>query len=636
MSIRFRLTIAAIAVILVANSLLSYIALRYLGDAWMGEVQNRVRRNLNSARAAYQGHMEVVAAFLRATARDRTLASAAARNDRATLEAVLRGLAASKTMDFIGLTDAEGRVIGRSGSRKREDDLSTDPLIAQVLRGRKAASGTMVFSRERLLAEGPALADRAAMRIIPTEAAQPPGNLMLTDGLVTATAVPVLDDRGQVQAILYGGNLLNQRYEIVDAIKNQVFRGEAYHGKEIGTVTIFLGDVRVSTNVKREDGSRAVGTQLSTQVSDAVLGQGKTWAAPAFVVNDWFITAYEPICDPAGKIIGVLYVGLLRAPFAHQLAVISVVFLTIIGGATLASLAMLLLVHERVLRPIHAVVDMAQKVIGGDLTARVGIRPPGEMGVLCRAVDSMAEAVAERAELLKQATRQQIRRSEQLASVGRLAAGVAHEINNPLTGVLAFADLMREKENLDDQDREDLGVIIRETKRAREIVRGLLDYARETPSVKTVLGVNDVVRQTTRLLGNREAFQHVNIVEILDDNLPPVSGDRNQLQQVLMNLALNACEAMPNGGTLRIATSLVDHRVVIEVTDTGCGIRPEHIEKIFDPFFTTKPVGKGTGLGLSVSAGIIQQHDGTLEAQSTLDKGTTFTITLPVARPTAA
>ena len=127
---------------------------------------------------------------------------------------------------------------------------------------------------------------------------------------------------------------------------------------------------------------------------------------------------------------------------------------------------------------------MAQKVIGGDLSARVGIRPPGEMGVLCRAVDSMAQAVAEREELLKQATRQQIGRSEQLASVGRLAAGVAHEINNPLTGVLAFADLLREKENMDDQDREDLDLIIRETKRVREIVRGLLDFARETPSVQ--------------------------------------------------------------------------------------------------------------------------------------------------------
>jgi two-component system NtrC family sensor kinase len=274
---------------------------------------------------------------------------------------------------------------------------------------------------------------------------------------------------------------------------------------------------------------------------------------------------------------------------------------------------------------------MAQKVIGGDLTARVGMRPPGEMGRLCYAVDSMAQAVAEREELLTQAARQQIRRSEQLASVGRLAAGVAHEINNPLTGVLAFADLMRDKENLDAQDREDLGVIIRETIRAREIVRGLLEYARETPSVRVSLNVNDVVRQALQLLGKREAFQNVNLVEVLADDLPLVNCDRNQLQQVLVNLSLNACEAMQSGGTLLLGTSHVDDQVVIEVTDTGCGIKPQDLEKIFEPFFTTKPVGKGTGLGLSVSSGIIQQHGGTLEVESVLGKGTTFTVHLPAA-----
>ena len=185
---------------------------------------------------------------------------------------------------------------------------------------------------------------------------------------------------------------------------------------------------------------------------------------------------------------------------------------------------------------------------------------------------------------------------------------------------------------MDDQDREDLEVIIRETKRAREIVRGLLDYARETPSIKVSLNVNDVVRQTMQLLGKREAFQQVNLVKALADNLSLVGGDRNQLQQVLVNLSLNACEAMSDGGTLMIATSGTNDQVVIEVTDTGCGIKPEHLDKIFEPFFTTKAVGKGTGLGLSVTYGIVQQHGGTLEVESAVGKGTTFIITLPAEK----
>ena len=259
------------------------------------------------------------------------------------------------------------------------------------------------------------------------------------------------------------------------------------------------------------------------------------------------------------------------------------------------------------------------------------------MGVLCRAVDSMAHAVQEREELLKHATRQQIGRSEQLASVGRLAAGVAHEINNPLTGVLAFADMMRDKENLDEQDRQDLELIIRETKRVREIVRGMLDFARETPFVQKPMDINELVRQTFRLLGKRDAFQKITMVEDLGERLPQVNVDKNQLQQVLLNLMLNACEAMPNGGTLMVRSSVANGRVVVAVTDTGCGIKREDLDKIFEPFFTTKPVGKGTGLGLSVSYGILQQHEGTLEVESELGKGTTFVVTLPaaVAEPAA-
>jgi two-component system NtrC family sensor kinase len=222
-------------------------------------------------------------------------------------------------------------------------------------------------------------------------------------------------------------------------------------------------------------------------------------------------------------------------------------------------------------------------------------------------------------------------KSERLAMIGRLAAGVAHEINNPLTGVLTFSHLLREKEDLDEQDKEDLDVIIKETARAGEIVRGLLDFARERPVAKEPLNVNDVIRQTVPLLGNRKAFQQIAIHVDLAEDLPRVDGDVNQLQQVLLNLSLNACAAMPDGGTLTISTSPGEASVIVEVADTGCGIRKEHLERIFEPFFTTKPVGQGTGLGLSISYGIIQQHAGDLTVRSEEGRGTTFTIVLPCA-----
>ncbi len=225
--------------------------------------------------------------------------------------------------------------------------------------------------------------------------------------------------------------------------------------------------------------------------------------------------------------------------------------------------------------------------------------------------------------------------SEKLNAVGRLAAGVAHEINNPLTSVLTFSHMLREKANLDDQDRQDLDVIIHETTRASAIVRNLLDFAREQPAIKNAMDIDKVIRRTIQLLGSQKAFQHVTIREALREDLPQVDGDANQLQQVLLNLSLNACEAMPDGGTLTIATAVQDGKVRVRVSDTGCGIKGEHLDRIFEPFFSTKPVGMGTGLGLSVSYGIVQQHGGALEVESEPGKGTTFTMLLPSieARP---
>ncbi len=311
---------------------------------------------------------------------------------------------------------------------------------------------------------------------------------------------------------------------------------------------------------------------------------------------------------------------------------VTIRFLATVGLATIVSLALIFAVTMYVMRPIGRIVAMSRKVIAGDMTARVGIRPPGELGVLCQAVDAMAEAIERRESQLTQAARQQVSRAEKLASIGRLAAGVAHEINNPLTGVLTFAHLLRQKPQMSEEDCQDLDLIIHETTRAAEIVRGLLDFARERPTTMEPLDLNDVVRRTVRLIVNQKKFEHIAIEEALQNDLPEVCGDMNQLQQVLLNLALNACTAMPSGGHLNIGTGIDDGRVVLRVSDTGCGIKEELLERIFEPFFTTQPVGKGTGLGLSVTFGIVEQHHGTIEVQSNEGQGSAFTISLPVAK----
>ena len=312
LSIRFKMTTIAVAVILVANSLLSFLTVQYLGHIWLGEVQTRVGRNLRAARAAYQNRLDLIEARLATAARDHSLAAAVRRRSSAALAAPLDDLLAAAQLDFVTLVGPTGTVLCRARGKVRGDDLSTDPLVAEVLRQCHAAKGTTMADRRRLLVEGGDLAERACIKLLPTPAARPTERRVCTEGMLMAAAVPVFDGGGRMLAVLCGGNLLNHSYEIVDAIQREVFLQQAYNGKEVGTVTIFLGDVRVSTDVKLDDGSRAVGTRLSGAVCERVLDRGDTWAAPAFVVNDWYITAYEPISDPAGQIIGALYVGLLR------------------------------------------------------------------------------------------------------------------------------------------------------------------------------------------------------------------------------------------------------------------------------------------------------------------------------------
>ena len=630
MTIRFKLIMAAIAIVVVANSILALVAIEYLEHRWLNEVQNRVRLDLNSARASYDSYLAGVARFLEGVALDQDLGQGLKKPQSEESRALLRRAFQIGQMDLLVVTDAKGKVIYRAqNSGQRDDSLADNPLVADAIREKRPAMGSLSVPAVELAREGKELAERARITLVPTTASLATDEKVRNDGMIVAAAVPLLGDKGQLLGVLYGGNLLNRRDALVDSIRQSVFPSQLDSNKSIGTVTLFQGDLRIATNVLSEDGSRAVGTRLSETVCDEVLQRGGTWAAPAFVVRDWYITAYEPIRDPRQRIIGALYVGLLQAPFVVSRVATTIHFLLMMIVTTVVSLGLIYTVTMLVMRPVGRIVSMSRKVIAGDMTARVGIRPPGELGLLCQAIDAMAEAVARRETQLTQAARQQVSRAEKLASIGRLAAGVAHEINNPLTGVLTFAHLLRHKPHMSEEDHQDLDLIIHETTRAAEIVRGLLDFARERPTKMEPLDINDVVRRTVRLIANQKKFEHIVIEEVLQDGLPEVCGDMNPLQQVLLNLALNACTAMPNGGRLTITTTASNGRVILRVADTGCGIKDELLEMIFEPFFTTQPVGKGTGLGLSVTFGIVEQHNGTLEVQSKEGQGSTFIISLP-------
>jgi two-component system NtrC family sensor kinase len=226
----------------------------------------------------------------------------------------------------------------------------------------------------------------------------------------------------------------------------------------------------------------------------------------------------------------------------------------------------------------------------------------------------------------------QAARQQRLASVGRLAAGVAHEINNPLGGILTFASLVQEALPPESPQREDVKVIIEQAVRCRNIVTELLEFSRHREAQMEPANINELILRTLALLEKQPRLQKINILRKLDARVPAIVMDEPQMQQVLVNVILNAVDAMPSGGDLTVETGLdgQEKHVFVRIIDTGCGIPPEHREAIFDPFFTTKPPGEGTGLGLAIVHRIVQAHGGHTEVESEVGKGTCFTVFLPI------
>ncbi|MBN2576533.1 MAG: cache domain-containing protein [Deltaproteobacteria bacterium] len=630
----FRLTVGSVCIIPVANVVLSLLIILSISGSLVEEVQARVRLDLNSARRLYDRRIDDICLLMRATSTRRVVPTPLESWEREDLHRLLQHVRQAGKLDIIALLETDGRVVYRENNPDQAgDDVSYNPIVSKALRQRKCFRGTAIVPYKYLEKEGADLVSRTSLETSPTLKTTAGKELGHRDAMVIGAAVPLADLRTGRDCVgfLYGARLLNQDHSIVDEIKQELYQDELYRGVDVGAATIFHRNIRISTSMKSGQGFRAVGTFLSPEVYKKVLERKENWADRALVVNDWYITAYEPILDPANRVVGALGVGTLEAPFVRTRRLALGSSLAVVAFTSLVSLLLLALATGWLLRPIGRIVEMSNRVAAGDLSARVGIRPPGEMGFLCQAIDQMADAVTQREEALKQTTRRQIGQSEKLAAVGRMAAGIAHEINNPLTGLLTFEHLLKDEKGLSEKGREYLDIMHKETSRMRGIVLGLLNFARESPTEMTLLDVNEIIRQSVTLLRNQKKFNNIAIKEELASRLPSVDADANQLQQVLVNLCLNACEAMPKGGTLTISTCEENKYVVVSVADTGCGIEEEHLEKVFDPFFTTKPVGKGTGLGLSVSYGIIRQHGGVIKVESQKGQGTVFTFTLPVA-----
>ncbi len=366
---------------------------------------------------------------------------------------------------------------------------------------------------------------------------------------------------------------------------------------------------------------------------------GLDGAAFSVRIGDETVTAFKPLTDIFGNPSARLVSSVDRAWFDGITARTVRMLLIISVGSMLIAAAIGSLIAHAIYRPVYDLIEASREVSRGNLNPEIEPISKDELGVLQRTFLEMTRSLRRRDEQIHRASETKLLQSEKQASIGRLAAGVAHEINNPLTGVLTFTHLLLKRKDLDEEMREDLTTIAISTERVREIVKGLLDFSRQTEMRPQLVDINELIKHTITLVGNQALVKGVMLCFHPQENLPKRTVDKNQMESVLINILINAIDSTPKGGHIVVTTSTglpgeikpyPKKGIEISIADTGSGIPPEHLNKLFDPFFTTKEVGKGTGLGLAVSYGIIEKHGGTIRVKSKVGEGSTFIIWLPL------
>ncbi|WP_394140231.1 cache domain-containing protein [Vibrio chagasii] len=495
------------------------------------------------------------------------------------------------------------------------------------------------------------------------------GNDVETRGLVSRTVVSIRDEQGHVIGFLDGGILLNNSTQLVDQISNLIYPQRDGFNRHVGTVTVFLDDLRVSTNVplsSENSEGRAIGTRVSHEVDSKVLNEGKEWLDRAYVYDAWYITAYQPIHDQSGKVIGMLYTGYLIWPLIET-------YLTNLGEISIIIVLLLLasglIVHRGArdlfdpIERIHKVVKLVQ--LGKDKRiGTLGLDDQHELTLLAKQFDKMLDLLHERNQEIQQAAleleckvhsrtaslkekteelelhikllnqaRDKLVVNEKLAALGELTAGIAHEINNPTAVILGNVELMK-FELGDEVSRveEEVHAIMEQIDRIRNITRSLLQYSRHggVQDEITWQHINPIVDESITLVKTGAKKRDMVYVSNLNAKTS-VEVNRNQLLQILVNLQMNAIHAMDGQGTLTISSedwveNGVSHGAIVHVEDEGCGIKEEQLKRIFSPFYTTKR--DGTGLGLSVSQSILSQIGGEIRVESEVGKGSRFSIYL--------
>lgn len=518
--------------------------------------------------------------------------------------------------------------------------------VIEAARNGQSGHALEVFSAQILAAFDPALAARAHIPLLPTANAAPDSRRAEARGLVIHAAAPVYDAAGVLRGVLAGGVLLNGNLAYIDRLNAAVYPEGDSPFESPGTATLFLGDVRIATNVRLFAGERAIGTRVSKEVREQVLVGGQTWRDRAFVVRDWYYSAYRPLTDSRGERVGMLYVGFLEAPFAaaKRTAWVALALFFLLAMGLAAVLAIFW--ARRISGPIERMHTTMHALEQGESGSRVGpLSSADELGDLARHFDQLLDTQAAHTRMLEarsadldqqvaartgelqqaladlHAAQRSLIHNEKMAAIGQLTAGVAHEINNPVAVIQGNLELAREVlGEAGAPVKEEFHLILQQVQRIRLIVTKLLQFARPQEYVGYLEPVDagQLIHDCLLLVGHHLKKGNIAIAQEINSKRS-VHGNKSELQQVLINLLVNAIEAMPEGGLLQLSIDDWDSAdmpigIRLRVSDSGPGIAVSERERLFQPFHTAHKTG-GHGLGLWVSQTLLERYD----ARITLD-----------------
>lgn len=635
MKLQTKFLAGVIAIFTILAAAMAALTANFVNTNTIREAENRMRIYMRAAWEIHDSKVGRTRAVVEVLARDAGLIAFlrgnmdadTAGDARAILETVRR----DQGMDILNVLAPDGRVLLRTRAPYNQgDNLAFDPLVKQAMTLRQSSAGNIILEQQRLDIEGSELIERCLAV----------GNE--PRGMFGGAAVPVFDN-GELIGIIEMGSLLNGATEKVDAIRDAVFASEIYKGKPVGTATIFMGDLRVSTNVQDKQGRRAVGTRASQEVANRVLKEGLSWTGRAFVVDTWYLSQYDPIRDPNGAVIGMLYVGELEQKYLDLRArTVALNLAVILAGMLLAFAGALWLVRS-IVKPLHTLVDATQRLAAGDLAYRVDIKRSDELGDLASCFNTMAGRLAEQRQELEKRQNELETLSQQLQITNRnyieMLGFVTHELKNPLTS--AIMGLYTVKDGylgpLNPAQQKNLETVAKSLDYFQDMVRNYLDLSRleqgELNVTKRRLELGKAIVQPALEAVERQAQERRMTVENRIPEALVVNADPTLLRIVFDDLLSNAVKYGREGGLILLDAEQSDDAITLSVRNDGEGIPPEKKAQLFKRFSRLDTPGasgkKGTGLGLYICREIIEKHGGKIWADSKSGEWVKFSFTLP-------